>query len=407
MTLGRLLLRLSLLGTLVVVPCSNSFAQSTDSAVVAPTPVPEAPAAPEVPAEPQAVAAPAAGNAMNPNLSVIAWLQAHAGSPRVLAPAFQEKEAEIGLQSVVDPYARADFFLSASDDGLSLEEGYLTLTQLPAGLGLKLGKFRNKLGKFNQTHAGETPFADRPLVASEFFGEEGLSSTGLSGSYLVPNPLDAYINLEAEVTTPPPAADGGIFSRQSDRNALQYLGRVTWFTDLSDATSLNLSVTGANAPLSEALEPEFLTAGNRTMVWGGEITVRWKNPRRAIYKSLVWQTEGYLARPQARELILDSSLKPIDQTLSRKGLFSYVDYQFDRRFHTGFRFDIVQSLDPDFRLITIPKETGELVFLTFQPSEFMLFSTQVRHVHNFAGGEDWNEFAKLTFNIGPHGAHPF
>ena len=405
MTLGRLLLRLSLLGTLIAVPVSIAVAQSSDSSAVVPTPVPEIPAVPEAPAEPQAVAAPAAGNAMNPNLSVIAWLQAHAGSPRVSAPAFQEKEAEIGLQSVVDPYARADFFLSASEDGLSLEEGYLTLTQLPAGLGLKLGKFRNKLGKFNQTHAGETPFADRPLVASEFFGAEGLSSTGLSASYLVPNPMDAYINLEAEVTTPPPSGDGGVFARQGARNALQYLGRVTWFTDLSDATNLNLSVTGANGPLSNDRFAEFYEVDQRAMVWGAEATVRWKNPRRAIYKSLVWQTEGYMEKAAREPAGAISEVTPITVP-RRSGLFSYVDYQFDRRFHTGFRFDIVQSLDPTNDGPT-PKETGELVFLTFQPSEFMLFSAQIRHVHNFAGGEDWNEFAKLTFNIGPHGAHPF
>ena len=41
------------------------------------------------------------------------------------------------------------------------------------------------VGKLNQTHAGETPFADRPLAAARCFGDEGLSSTGLSAVALV------------------------------------------------------------------------------------------------------------------------------------------------------------------------------------------------------------------------------
>ncbi len=404
MTLGRRLFAVILLCLGACAIAGAAAAQPDSTATPAPVSPPgEAPPG-EAPDASASQGAPAAGNAMNPNLSVIAWLQATAGSKRANIPAFQEKEAEIGLQSVVDPYARADFFLSASENGLDLEEGYLTFTQFPAGLGLKVGKFRNKLGKFNQTHAGETPFTDRPLVAEVFFGEEGLSSTGLSASYLVPIP-DQYVNLEVEVTSPPKVDQGGVFARLDDkRGALQYLGRLSAFFDLSDATNLNLSLTGANGPASSPADLGLERGKERLSVVGGEMTVRWKNPRRAIYKSLLWQTEAYLLALQANsDHYIGTVTPPPRATGNRKGIFTLLDYQFDRQFHAGFRFDVTQSPSA----AVTGHETGELAFLTFTPSEFMLLSLQGRHVRNFEGGDDWNEFMKVTFNIGPHGAHPF
>ena len=64
-------------------------------------------------------------------------------------------ETEISLQSVVDPYIRADFFLSFGRDaitgkyGVEVEEGYLTTLALPAKLQLKAGKFKEAVGRIN------------------------------------------------------------------------------------------------------------------------------------------------------------------------------------------------------------------------------------------------------------------
>ncbi len=64
-------------------------------------------------------------------------------------------ETELSLQAVVDPYLRADFFLSFGRDpetnkyGVEVEEGYLTTLSLPAKLQLKAGKFREAIGRIN------------------------------------------------------------------------------------------------------------------------------------------------------------------------------------------------------------------------------------------------------------------
>jgi hypothetical protein len=48
-------------------------------------------------------------------------------------------ESEVGFQSIIDPYARGDFFLSFGEEGVNLEEGYITFTALPGSFVAKVG----------------------------------------------------------------------------------------------------------------------------------------------------------------------------------------------------------------------------------------------------------------------------
>ena len=58
------------------------------------------------------------------------------------SPALQLEESEASFQAVVDPYARADFFISFGEEGVEVEEGFITFTSLPGGLLTKVGKMR-------------------------------------------------------------------------------------------------------------------------------------------------------------------------------------------------------------------------------------------------------------------------
>ncbi len=82
-------------------------------------------------------------------------------------PALALDEAEATFQAVVDPYARADFFLAFSPEGVEIEEGFLTLTSLPGGLLAKVGKLKEQVGKVNTLHAHSLPWVDEPLDDSE------------------------------------------------------------------------------------------------------------------------------------------------------------------------------------------------------------------------------------------------
>ena len=41
-------------------------------------------------------------------------------------------ESEASFQAVVDPYARADFFIAFGEEGVELEEGFITFRRCPA-----------------------------------------------------------------------------------------------------------------------------------------------------------------------------------------------------------------------------------------------------------------------------------
>src|SRR5688572_22933662 len=132
----------------------------------------------------------------NPDIAVIGNFTGAAGRNEVEPrPALQLDEAELSLQAVVDPYARADFFLAASPEGLEIEEGFLTLTSLPGGLQAKVGKMKQQFGKVNTLHPHSLPWVDAPLVVKNLLGgEEGLNDSGVSVSKLVLNP---WLFLEA------------------------------------------------------------------------------------------------------------------------------------------------------------------------------------------------------------------
>src|ERR1700693_4558874 len=169
-----------------------------------PTPVPTA-TAPEPTPAPPAPAAPAAqsqaSNYFNPSISVIGNFLAVAGKNSVEnLPNASLRESEVGYQAIVDPYARADFFLSFGETGVNVEEGYITFTSLPGGLVGKVGKFRSAFGKVNTLHNHVLPWTDRPLVTGNLVGgEDGIDDAGLSFSRILPAPKEIFLEATGQV----------------------------------------------------------------------------------------------------------------------------------------------------------------------------------------------------------------
>src|SRR6266436_2127353 len=119
---------------------------------------------------------------LNPDISLIGDFIGTAGRNNVSpSPSLQMHETEVGMQAIIDPYARADAFLSFGETGVNVEEAYITFTSLPAGLLLKVGKMRADFGKVNTIHNHALPFIDRPLVTNNLVGgEDGIDDLGIS-----------------------------------------------------------------------------------------------------------------------------------------------------------------------------------------------------------------------------------
>src|SRR2546430_5053345 len=352
----------------------------------APTPAEAPPVAPG--ALPVYGGASASAKALNPDISVIGDFIGKAGGNSVQpTPSLEMHESEIGLQAIIDPYARADFFISFGESGVNLEEGYITFTSLPAGFVVRAGKMRAAFGKVNTLHNHVLPWTDRPLVISNLVGgEDGINDAGFSVARLVPNP---WIFLEA--TGQIFRGDSNDLFTASKRGDLSYVGHLRGYQDITESTNIDIGVSYSRGHNGSGIVNNSDLGRFRTALYGADATVRWRPLRRAIYHSFVGRSEFIWSR-RGQPNGLQNAL----------GYYFSGDYQFARRWFAGIRYD--RSKRADEASLT---DKGQSAVLTYWPSEFSQVRGQYRRTQ-YAIGPTANEFLmQFQFSIGAHGAHPF
>jgi hypothetical protein len=316
----------------------------------------------------------------NPDIAVIGNMIGAAGRNTVgPSPGLRFDEAEASFQAIVDPYARADFFLGFSPDGVEIEEGFLTLTTLPAALLVKVGEVYPQFGKVNTLHTHMLSSVDRPLVARSFFGEDGqFHDAGLSVSRLILNPW-FFLEATGEVF----GGTSSVFTAH-EPGQLTYVGKVRGYRDLSDSANLDLGA-------SIAYGHNDAGADFTTRLVGIDATFRYRPLQRAIYRRMLARTELLWSRRQQE-----------GGDASAFGGYGQADYQFARRWFAGARLDYAQRpLDP------ASADKGWSAILTYWPSEFSQVRGQYR-LTRYADGATANEFLfQFQFSIGAHGAHAF
>jgi hypothetical protein len=322
----------------------------------------------------------ASSKVFNPDIAAIGNFVGAAGqSPGGGEPSLNMQESELSFQAVVDPYARADFFVTVGPDEVALEEGFITFPTLPGGLLAKVGKFRDAFGKLNAMHAHVLPFIDRPLVSTNLLGgEDALADSGISVARLLPNP---WLFLEATAQVYQGSSE--IFKAPT-RGDLAYVGHLRAYRDLGESTNLDLGG-------SFAYGHNGVTDDTTTRLWGADATLRWKPLRRSIYTHVLARGEMAWSR---REDLAGAQ--------SSVGGYGYLEYQFARRWTTGVRYDNSERADSGVR------DTGGSFILTYRPSEFSLVRAQYRRTSLGDVDEARNELLfQFLFAIGAHGAHPF
>jgi hypothetical protein len=358
-------------------------AQASTATAVAQAPAPAPVAAPPAPSYVQlGGAGPAAAKVLNPDISVIGDFLGSMGKNTVRpVPGLEMHETEVGLQAIIDPYARADVFISFGESGVDLEEGYLTFTSLPGGLVAKVGKMRAEFGKVNTTHNHALPWIDRPLVTENLVnGEEGIGDAGLSVSRILPAPKGVFLEATGQVYR----GDSGTLFVASQKKDVGVVGHLRGYGDLTENTNLDLGFSYARG--HNDLGSSFLTN-----LYGMDATLRWKPLRRAIYHSFLWRSEFVWSRR--------------DQLPTQErafGMYTAAEYRLNRRWTLGGRYDWSERpADASQR------DSGFSALLTYWPSEF----SQVRGQYRFArydGKQDANELRfQFLFVMGAHGAHPF
>jgi len=375
----------------------------------APPAVPmQQPVPPEQPAQQGPVTAPQLGGAggaaakvLNPDIAVIGDFVGGIGHPANRpTPSLEMHESEVAFQEVIDPYARADFFISFGEHGVDLEEGYMTFTALPAGLQLRVGKMRAAFGKVNTLHNHVLPWIDRPLVNQNLTGgEEGVNDAGLSLSRILPAPKGVFLEGTAQIFR---GDSEGVFTARR-RNDVSTVAHLRAYHDITEST--NLDIGGSYA---RGYSPFTDGSDGTNQLFGIDATLRWKPLQRAIYHSFVGRAEFIWARTD----LGPARVKPF-------GYYVSGDYQFARRWFLGGRFDRSQrgSCLPTFPETAancetfqpgaLLQDTGGSALLTYWPSEFSQIRGQLRRAA-YGEGRTANELLfQFIFSIGAHGAHPF
>ena len=294
-------------------------------------------------------------------------------------------ETEVSLQATVDPYIRADFFLSFSRDpetgkyGAEVEEGYLTTLSLPAQLQLKLGKFREAVGRINPTHPHALPFIDLPNAYVNYFGDEGLNDEGLSLSWLLPN-KKFYQELIFQATSG--LSESPSFFR-GDNNRFIYLGHLKNFFTLSDNSTLELGFTGITGPNDSS---------RTTNIGSADLTYKWKPVKMNTYKSLTWQNEFYFSRAN----LLDSF------SINSFGMYSFLQYQLAKRWFLTGRYDYAQK-PYDKKIV----EQAYSLTAGWYATEFSKIELEGKTTDDSIDKRFYQAWLRWIFVIGTHGAHQY
>jgi hypothetical protein len=358
-------------------------------------------------------------------------------TPSSPAAGFTVQEVELALSAVVDPYFKGEIYLTIPNlNGLEIEEAFATTTSLPYSLQVKAGSFRSAFGRQNGQHLHVQDFTRRPLLNSAFLGADGLRGPGAQVSWLTPLPF--YLTLYAEafsLDVPAPGAPIASFGGGSGRD-LTYASEAKVFFPLGEDWSLYAGLNGATgvSPNSAALVPALSTPttpvsanyNRRSVLFGGDLYVKWKPPNVAGgYESLAWQTEIVFRRLGDAQGCASPDPAGCAAITAEwdGGLYSQIVYQFDRRWFLGVRGDVLGLPASS----AVPSTLRGALSITFQASEFARLRAygeieRLGAVRSVPGGSftlapdslasasprtTAAAYLQLEVSIGAHGAHPF
>jgi hypothetical protein len=402
--------------------------ETTPGAAAPAEAVPSVPAASSASAFNPAISLVLAGNYVDTSRDPEDWRMAgfmpNGGEIGPGEQSFSLGESEVTLAASVDPYFTAQLTAAITgEDEIEVEEAFFRTLGLPAGFGLKGGRFFSGFGYLNEVHAHAWDFADQPLVYQAFFAEQR-AQDGLQLKWLAPS--DLFVELGAET------GNGDAFpgTREDDSglNGTTIFAHVggdigqdaSWragasWIELRAEDRTYEDVDAAGEPVLNAF-----TGDSRT--WVADAVFKWAPDGNAARRYLKIQGE-YMHREETGELAFDLENAALSDAYrsSQSGWYLQGVYQFTPRWRAGLRYDALDSGNPDIALVTSgvlsidafpsllsgdPSRTT--VMVDWNPSEFSRWRLQYAWDEaRDDGNTDRQLNLQYLFGIGAHGAHKY
>ena len=329
---------------------------------------------------------------------------------------FTVQNVEAVFEGAVDPYFRgqANVVLQLTPEGetqVELEEVYATTSSLPKGLQVKAGQFFTEFGRLNAQHPHSWDFVDQPLVNGRFFGPDGLRSTGVRVSWLLPTNFysEAFLaiqNSQGETASSFRGVPGEtLFGREIQERPVSRVSDLLFTPhyaasfDLSDTETL---LVGASA----AFGPNGTSDDGSTRIYGVDGFWKWK-PANAFRGFPFVKIQGELMQRRASVGASASQNLPA-ATFRDRGGYLQISWGYTAAKIVGLRVDRVSGDRGDpFDNALAPRWRVSPAFTWF-PTEYSKFRLQYNFDRRSPFQDDAHSlWLQLEFLLGAHAAHKF
>jgi len=316
------------------------------------------------------------------------------------------QEIELMLTANVDVYLKSLVTVSVTEqDGIGLEEAYMTTLRMPIPATIRGGQMLNTFGGHNLLHLHHFSFADYPLILDQLFGPD-LNEVSVEAAYLMPTSW--YMDAIAGFLN----GDNPILFNSSKPSDIAYLFHLDNLWDIADEYTIRLGGTFLSGKRGLYHLDDFSPVGSDTSsilstVWGLDFHLKWKPLQHGRYRSITLRGEYVYANLKFNE----STSKPLH------GYFTQLMGQFNIRWWLQFRYDWYnQSADlnrffpmPDLALDNQKNDLTSNRFsvaLGYVPTEFSAFRLQYNLI-SLNGETESQIIAQINVTIGSHPAHKY
>jgi len=335
---------------------------------------------------------------------------------------------EMSLYSVVDPYFDLFAVIDLAPESAGLEEAYFTTRKLPYGFKIKAGKFLASFGRVNEQHEHYWDFANRPLIATALFGEDGLNEIGAQVTWVAPTPF--FLVLGAEILNGENEQSFGTLGLSDPKGSVAidavqgpnlYIGFIRSSFDVEDASILfgisNAMGTSRNDQGFSSIGGTGEAVDANTDIIGGDLTVKYSLD---AIRFISLQGEYMYRMMNGTEYRRDSlnvvSSPSIDKHNS--GFYAQVAAKLDQLWEIGVRYDLLMQNDISLGGVdqhmpsNLPRYSA---MIEYSPTEFSRLRLQIDRDESrsaqTSGGWSQQPYTQVllqaNFTIGAHGAHAF
>ena len=322
----------------------------------------------------------------------------------------------------IDPYFAGTFTAHFHEEDVDVEEAFVDTTALPAGTGIRFGRFFSALGYLNDKHAHAWNFIDEPLPYRAFLDGANFGGDGVRASWVPPTPWMTELSFEAfqgdrfpaERTGNKPGTMVGAAHVGSDLSPT-----VSWragvsgvFTKAKGRELATGEETGEPEGHAHQLAPPDPLTEARESFWGDNRLV-------ILDGILKWQPRGSGQAPDlnlAGEYFFGHEkgeyrfgLMPVPVSDDAQGWYLEATGRVFGRWRSGVRYDtVLRDNSPLFEALDEKRRRSWQAssMVEFLPSEFSRLRFQYGR-HQLTGKETNAFWLQYIMSLGAHGAHGF